>query len=1174
MLKRILLICFLTIIQSVVHAQLSKKHWISPIHSRATNQVEDHYVYLSTPELTPFDVLIMDGSGNPLPGSPVTISQSNPVRFQIGTGQPSVMFLDTSDLNMVQPDKGLILEASTPFYVSFRVRSSSQAGYLTSKGTIGTGNKFRLGSLPQKLENQLRNFYASVMATEDNTVVTISEYDPAVEFITNSGTIGPDTITITLNTGETYTVSGYTNVTANLDGFVGALVTSDKPITVNTGNALGSIANFGGQDFAIDQIVPEDVVGKEYAIIEAGGTAAHERPIVIATVNGTEVFINNNSTALATLNAGEYIEVDNSFYQGTSHRNMLISSTEPIYVYQGLAGSTANNATSGMNFLPPLSCLLLREVNLIADIDRIGSTTYAGDVFAITTTGSTISINDNPVTLIPEPMLGNPGWETYRISGLSGNVKVASTGPLSVGLFGFEDIAGFGGYYSGFGFDANAADVKICSNETGLVNILEKLPGNPLSGGTWTPAFASGSDFFEPDVDPETLYTYTFLNDCANIIIDVNISITTSPTINAVDDIILCDDATADGITSFDFTANRDKALGTQNPADFTVSFYPTQTDATNRTNSITNFNGYNNTDGNTSTSETIYVIVTSNENAECVTNIETFEINVISQPVANPPSSDKIVICDNTTFGNDTDGLVSINLQDLDVDILNGQDSSLFTVSYHLSQSNADANSSPLTKTGFINTRNPQSIFTRVSANFGSCYDTREFQIEVKELPNISNQRLVQCDLDFETSTTDGITSFNLFEGEDLIVGTDTSLTVSFFSSISSANVNINALEKIGYRNSIPFSETIYAKVTGQNSCERIVELELVVNSTLTAIVNRDTQYTCDNNSEDSIAEGTFDLDTIKSNLYPSQDVAFYSTTNNAALEINELPSTFTTKNTIVYTRIESANECIELQQFSLEINVPIEIPLEDEYILCKENPILNLEGNNLADTFQWFKKEDSREVLISNKRNVTITSTGSYILEQGTNFDNGGINQICTVTKEFTIVSSEIATITSIEKTQLSDRNSLTVSVFGDGDYEYSLELVATANVIGKTWPFQNNNRFDNLPAGEFILTVNDKNGCGSISKEVFILGLPKYFTPNNDGFNDLWQIQGITNANLNGSIFIFDRFGKLLKKISFNSPGWDGKLYGKLLPIDEYWYKMNIDGKSITGHFTLKR
>ena len=103
-----------------------------------------------------------------------------------------------------------------------------------------------------------------------------------------------------------------------------------------------------------------------------------------------------------------------------------------------------------------------------------------------------------------------------------------------------------------------------------------------------------------------------------------------------------------------------------------------------------------------------------------------------------------------------------------------------------------------------------------------------------------------------------------------------------------------------------------------------------------------------------------------------------------------------------------------------------------------------------------------------------------------------------------------------------------------------------------------------------------MNDIYGCGIATQEISILGVPKFFTPNGDGFNETWNIQGITNQP-NGirTISIFDRYGKLLKEVSALGQGWDGLFNGQEMPSTDYWYSFTLEnGKVIKGHFTLKR
>ncbi len=82
-----------------------------------------------------------------------------------------------------------------------------------------------------------------------------------------------------------------------------------------------------------------------------------------------------------------------------------------------------------------------------------------------------------------------------------------------------------------------------------------------------------------------------------------------------------------------------------------------------------------------------------------------------------------------------------------------------------------------------------------------------------------------------------------------------------------------------------------------------------------------------------------------------------------------------------------------------------------------------------------------------------------------------------------------------------------------------------------------------------------------------------IPKYFTPNNDGRHDLWQV--FDSNNTIKTVAIFDRYGKLLKSLTPNSLSWNGTFNGKPLNTDDYWYVITLNsGEVIRGHFTLKR
>ncbi|WP_329806077.1 T9SS type B sorting domain-containing protein [Flavobacterium facile] len=260
------------------------------------------------------------------------------------------------------------------------------------------------------------------------------------------------------------------------------------------------------------------------------------------------------------------------------------------------------------------------------------------------------------------------------------------------------------------------------------------------------------------------------------------------------------------------------------------------------------------------------------------------------------------------------------------------------------------------------------------------------------------------------------------------------------------------------------------------------------------------------------------------------------------------------TQSNNIIYVRISFSNVCFQIVALKLElVSTPI-IPINDIYLIC-EGSFITLNGGNNYDSYTWSTGETSQQITITKPGNYSVTVT-----------ENHGTT-ICSSTKNFTLLNSNIATIQEIISTDWTDYNN-TITVLlnsnSQGDYEYSLNGI----------DFQDSNVFSNLEAGEYTVFVRDKNGCGMVSEELYLLMYPKFFTPNGDGYNEYWKIKfSKNNPILN--IKIFDRYGKLLKQLETDSIGWDGTYLGKDMPSSDYWFVITREnGKELKGHFTLKR
>ena len=80
---------------------------------------------------------------------------------------------------------------------------------------------------------------------------------------------------------------------ANGDGLIGALVSSDKPVVVNSGSLAGTNYPFtsGARDLGIDQLVGIEKVGKEYIFVKGQGQNDWENILIVAHTDNTKIYI-------------------------------------------------------------------------------------------------------------------------------------------------------------------------------------------------------------------------------------------------------------------------------------------------------------------------------------------------------------------------------------------------------------------------------------------------------------------------------------------------------------------------------------------------------------------------------------------------------------------------------------------------------------------------------------------------------------------------------------------------------------------------------------------------------------------------------------------------------------------------------------------------------------------
>ncbi|WP_177761142.1 choice-of-anchor L domain-containing protein [Flavobacterium sp. I3-2] len=632
--------------------------------------------------------------------------------------------------------------------------------------------------------------------------------------------------------------------------------------------------------------------------------------------------------------------------------------------------------------------------------------------------------------------------------------------------------------------------------------------------------------------------------------------------------IALCDNGLPnDGQTTFDLTMRQGQITQGQ-IFGVTLKYYTNEAEAKAGFNHITNPTSY----VNTSNPQTIWVSV---ENMHGCFSYTTLTIRVLPLPEPNltPTALQK---CE-TALGS---GEASFDLRLAQPDLSNGN--ATLTYKYFITEQEAINNVGAIgTPEDFLT--GSMTVYVRVSNTptilSESCFVIVPLQLIVNSLPTIGTLTpLLACELN-----TDGIYTFDLRDKDPQVLGNQNpaNFDVRYYVTETAALLGAAPIPYI-YTNAAAYLQTIWVRVQHRvTGCYSIASLDLKVEEKVFAYPPSVSLAFCDTDGVND-GFGPADITTLNAGIISTQNltgnlgVRYYSSWANYnagnASSSTQFPITSNPQLVIAEVfNLDNEELCTATVQFFVTMSkAPSFEPIPNGYV-CTDFRTGRVNGY-LMDTelpagqytFTWMQNGN---ILANNGPSHEATAAGNYTVTVTSN-ETG-----CSVTQTINV---QVAPAVSIDEIKISEGFSETnvVEVIASATPGTLLEYAMDEGA------YQDSNIFVDVAPGTHIIWVKVKglNACAT-SKVINVLNYPKFFTPNNDGYNDTWNIFALKDQP-EAKIYIFDRQGKLLKQLSPAGEGWDGTFNNKPLPSTDYWFKAEYIEpntglqKEATGHFTLKR
>lgn len=704
------------------------------------------------------------------------------------------------------------------------------------------------------------------------------------------------------------------------------------------------------------------------------------------------------------------------------------------------------------------------------------------------------------------------------------------------------------------------------------------LNGNPIPITTSYLDISQGTPYAEGTY----VLTVEFNNGDCPLRGEANVTYFDKPVINSPVTVKQCDDNT-DGFTYIDLTSINQEISPDYIANNETITYFNSYTNANNNTNSIANTTNFY------TTTQNVYARV---ENSNGCFRIATIYINVTATNTNYHKlfgkCDDFLDINGEDNENNDnTDGISFFNFSNVTNEIINlfplSQQANLSVAYYHtisdgLLQVNEITNISNYRN---ISSPNYEKIYIRVNNTQNiDCIGFGEnlyIELQVETIPiAFQPQEKRSCANDLN-----GFHDFDTADFNSEILQGQTNVTLTYI--LEDGTEYSPALPN-------PFTsgtQTIQVIVKNNTTndangpCSSETTLQLFVDA-VPYIANEVTfDPKCDDGIDDTDGMAEFDTSLVEYHLLGGNnsqlEIKFRYFNEDGTQIFNEngeaspLPNPFITPTQTISVVMENQNNttCNITTTIDFIVNPLPEFDIENQQLCLNYNEPVIAQISNQNDIYEYYWFDENGNDITVNLLDdfLEISKEGNYTVTakmlDGTD---------CTRTKSFTITASETPDIRVINVKDNAEDNQISVIVNGIGNYQFALD----------DNDFEEGNANDGhvfyqVSEGLHIVRIIDLNGCGEVTAEVPVISFPKFFTPNGDGINDVWQIRGKEAYNLI-SVSIFDRNGRVMHQFTNTDTGWNGSFLGKKAQPTDYWFVATFisnNGQQIVrrGHFSLR-